>query len=113
MELLETPPALHELDGEPVQQFGMGRLLTHLAEIVDCRHDAAAEVMVPHPVDDDARGQRILRRRDPLGERETAARGLAVRARDFRGVLAVERHLDEPRLHQRTTAVWIAADEEM
>ena len=47
VELLEAPALVHELHGQPVEQFGMRRLLSHLAEVVERRDDAAAEVVTP------------------------------------------------------------------
>ena len=44
-------------------------------EVAGGRHDSAAEMPVPDAIDDDARGQRIRRIGDPLGEFETAAAG--------------------------------------
>jgi len=44
-------------------------LLDWLAEVVEGRDDAAAEMMVPDPIGHHARGQRILRRGEPFGQR--------------------------------------------
>ena len=41
-------PALHELDRQVVEQLRMRRLIAHLAEVVERRDDATAEVVVPH-----------------------------------------------------------------
>ena len=72
--LLDAPAAVHELDRQPVEQLRMRRLLAHLAEVIERRHDAAAEMMMPDAIDDHARGQRIVRRRQPLRQRPPAAR---------------------------------------
>ncbi len=90
MELLDAPAPLHELDGQPVEQLRMRRLLAHLAEVVERRDDAAAEVVVPHAVDDHARGERILGRPDPLGERQPPSRRAAIGTRNLGRVLAVQ-----------------------
>jgi hypothetical protein len=43
----DAPAALHELDRQIVEQLRMRRLLAHLAEVVERRHDAAAEMVRP------------------------------------------------------------------
>ena len=48
---LDPPAAVHELGGQPVEQFGMRRRLAELAEVVGRGHDAPAEVVLPEPVD--------------------------------------------------------------
>ena len=54
-------PVLHELDRHPVEQFRMRRRIAHLAEVLERRHDAAAEMFLPQTIDDHARRHRILR----------------------------------------------------
>ena len=105
VDLLDAPAAVHELDRQPVEQLRMRRLLAHLAEVVERRDDAAAEVMLPEPIDDHARGQRIVRRREPLGERQPPARRAAVGPRNLGRRFAVHRHAEEARLHQRAVAL--------
>ena len=91
---LDAPAALDELGREPVEQFRMRRPLAHLAEVARRAHDAFAEVMLPDPVHHDARGQRILRRRKPLGESAPPpgrwSRPAAARERPLASRLATE-----------------------
>ena len=113
MELLEAPAAIHELDRHPVEQLLIRGLLSHLPEVVERRDDAAPHVVVPDAVDDDTRRQRVVARAEPFGEREPPARRLAVRTWNFGWRIPVGQDRRERRLHQRTLAVWIAADEEI
>ncbi len=79
MQLLQAPPFRDETPRQPVEQLGMRRLLAELAEIVRGADDAAAEVVGPDAIDDDARGQLVVGPRDPVRERGAAA-GRAWRA---------------------------------
>ena len=47
MELLQRPARLHELNGEPVEQFGMARPFALQAEVLAGAHDAGAEDELP------------------------------------------------------------------
>ena len=91
----------------------MGGRLAHLAEVLERGDDAAAEMLLPEAIDDDPRGHRILRRGDPLREREPAARRVAVGARNFGRRIAVGDDVDEARLHLRAVALDVAANQEI
>ena len=56
---LDGPALRDELAGEPVEQFGMTRLIGQLAEVVCRAHEARAEDVVPKPVHHHARGERV------------------------------------------------------
>src|SRR4051812_46931986 len=73
MERLDRPLVFHQPGGEIVQQFLMGRPRPVAAEVTGSLHDAAAEMMLPDSVDDDARSERVARVRDPLRQFQTAA----------------------------------------
>ena len=66
--MLDGPAALHKFIGEPVEQFGMRRAAAVCAEVAGRIHDAVAECVVPQPVHEHARGQRVLRAGDPVRE---------------------------------------------
>ena len=84
MHLLDAPATVHELHGQPVEQLWMGRWIAHRAEVVQRADDAAPEVVVPDAIDDHARCEWVLARRDLLCERQPAARCPPVLARDGR-----------------------------
>src|SRR4051794_13337714 len=50
----------------------MGWPLTHVAEIARRRHDSGAEVILPEPIYQYARRERIVRRDKPAGQRQAA-----------------------------------------
>jgi hypothetical protein len=56
---LDPPAALHELHCQPVEQLGVRRRVAHLPEVLERRDDAAAEVLLPDAIDDDAGGERV------------------------------------------------------
>ncbi len=60
--LLERPAVPDQLDREVVEQFGVRRRLAEDAEVIDRGHDAPAEQVVPEPVDDHARDERVAGR---------------------------------------------------
>jgi hypothetical protein len=57
-----------EPDGEPVEEFGVGRERTHAAEVVRGIDEAGAEVVVPDAIDDGAPGEDVGVGGDPGGE---------------------------------------------
>ena len=59
---------MHELMGKPIEQFRMAWCFAACSEIVRCGNDAAAKVMQPNPIDENAGGQRIIGRGYPSGE---------------------------------------------
>ena len=68
MHALHGPTAIDEFRCQPIDQFGMRRLASLGSEIVRVAGDGLAEVMLPDSVDDGARGESVLRVRDPLGD---------------------------------------------
>ena len=70
---LDLPAASHEFVGQPVEQFRMRRRLAELAEVVGRRHDAAAEVVLPQPIDEHPRRQRIVLGGDPVRQHRAPA----------------------------------------
>ena len=67
MDVLEAPTVFHQLDREPIEQFGMRRPIALHSEIVRRRHNAAAEMLLPESVNDHASGQRMVGPREPIG----------------------------------------------
>ena len=72
---LHRPAAADEVGGEPVEQFRMRRPPAADAEIVRRGDEAAAEVMLPDPVDHHSRREGMIGARQPLGQFEPAAAG--------------------------------------
>ena len=68
VELLERLAAVAEIDGQPVEQFGVCGQAAHASEVVWRIAQAAAEVVMPDAVDDDAPGERITVIGDPMRE---------------------------------------------
>ena len=107
MQLLQGPAGLHELQSEIVEQFRVSRWITTEAEIARCADQPGTEVVHPHAIYDDARGQRIL--------------GVDDRTRQFqppapifeRSFVAAAQTRQEARRRQRTRVVGIAAEEYM
>ena len=66
MHLFDAPTLLHECQGQPVEQLGVSRTLSHLTEVVQTADDATAEVPVPYAIHHDSRGQRMLLTCKPL-----------------------------------------------
>ena len=66
MDRLDAPSLIDEEPSQPVQQFGVGRLLAHLAEVVWIGRQAPAEVVLPDAVDHDPGSEGIARVHDPL-----------------------------------------------
>ena len=63
---LDAPTTLDHLDGKPVEQLGVRRLLAQDAEIIRRGDEAASKVILPEPVDDDAGCSRVGWIDDPL-----------------------------------------------
>ena len=91
----------------------MRRLVAHPAQVVQGPDDAPPEVVVPDPVGHDPRRQRVVARRDPLGQRQAAAGGAPVGARNLRRRIAVGGRGQEARRHRRAGAERVAADQEV
>ena len=73
MHRLETPALVDELPGQPVEQLGVRRAATEFSKITRRLDDAATEVAVPQAVHHHARGERVIRAGNPLGQRHAAA----------------------------------------
>jgi len=56
---LHRPAPRDEFAGQPVKQLGVAWFLPHDAEVVDCPHQPLAKMVLPEPVDQDARQERI------------------------------------------------------
>ena len=69
VQVLQAPAGLHELDGQPVEQFGMGRGLAVEAEVEDRLDQRRAEVPHPDVIDRDPGRQRVVRIGDPARAR--------------------------------------------
>ena len=70
MHRLLVPAALHELHGQPVEQFGMGRRRSLGTEILTGFDDAAAEVDLPDLINPHPRRQRIVSADQPCPQTE-------------------------------------------
>ncbi len=68
MQMFETPAVLDQLGGQPVEQFGMRGAAAVEAEVVGRIDQAHAEVIMPQPIDDHPREQRIVGMGDPRGQ---------------------------------------------
>jgi hypothetical protein len=55
VEMPQAPAVLHEIDGEPVEQFGMARSLALGAELLGSGDESGAEVGLPDAVDEGTR----------------------------------------------------------
>ena len=58
---------------EVVEQPGVGGAFSGRAEVVHRAHDALAEEVVPNAVGHHARGERVIRLREPIGQLQAAA----------------------------------------
>ena len=91
--LLDVPAAVEEVRREPVEHLGMRGVRALRAKILERRDEAAAKHDFPQAIHEHARDERVVARREPLGEIE--ARGAAVP-----GLHAAQRH-GHRRLHRR------------
>ena len=89
MHRLDRHPSVDEAAGQVVEQLGMRRRRPADAEIVRGLDDALAEVVLPDPVHEDARRQRIGPVGDPLGQLAPPA------ALPARGQPLAAEHLEE------------------
>ena len=60
VEAFQLPAVFHEIASEPVEQLGMTGTLAELAEVAGGIHDAAAKVMQPKTVHQNARGEWMI-----------------------------------------------------
>src|SRR4051812_11777241 len=58
--------------GQPVEEFGMGRLRAHVTEVVWGFNDAAAEMVMPNAIYDGATGEKVGGIGEPFRERGAA-----------------------------------------
>ena len=68
--MFDVPAAFDKFDGQPVEQFGVGRPFALRPHVVEPLREAGAEIHFPHPVDEHSRGQRVIARDDPVGKIE-------------------------------------------
>ena len=66
--LFNVPVAVHEFNGQPVEQFGMRWQRALPTEIVERRRETAAEIQLPESIHERSCGQRVVARNDPLRE---------------------------------------------
>ncbi len=59
-----------EIDGEPIEEFGVGGGFAGDAEIAGSFNDASAEEFLSEAVDGDAARERVFGADEPLGEAE-------------------------------------------
>ncbi len=68
MEAFHAPVVVAEVGGELVEEFGMGDGAAHDAEVAGGGAEAAAEVVLPEAVGDDAGGEGVVGADEPGGE---------------------------------------------
>ena len=73
MERLDTPSRFDEPASEPIEELGVRGGLAAGAKVVARRHEPTAKMLLPDPVDHDARRERVLFTGDPAGEFDPAA----------------------------------------
>ena len=83
----QAPVVRDEFAGEPVEQRGVGRRAGGFAEVRGGRHEARAEVSCPEVIHRHARGERILRVRQPARESQPASAALRGIGGDFAGLV--------------------------
>ena len=105
VQFFHRPAFGDEARGEPVEQFGMGRWLALFAKIVRRRDESFSEMLLPDAVRHDARGERIGRVEQPVGEAQASAgfivgrklraaeHGEKMAAHDFAGFGGIAFHL--------------------
>ena len=95
-----APFVFDQFHGEPVEQLGMGWRRAKFSEVVKAGDDAPAEVVFPNAVHPHARGEGMVRLREPTREGEAIA-GF-VFAGGLRGLKGFAgEHLRQSRLHER------------
>ena len=72
MKLLERLAAVAELDREPVEQLGVRRRFSHVAEVVERADQAPTKMVMPDPVHNGTPRERVASVRQPLRQRGTA-----------------------------------------
>ena len=70
MQRFNAPSRIHELAGEPVEQFGMRRFFAARPEVFRRIREAEAEVSLPDAIHERAGRGRRFAVHQPFGERE-------------------------------------------
>ena len=99
--MLHVPTAGDELAREPVQQRGVHGRFALRAHVVEHLRETHAEELSPQPVHEDARGERVFLRDNPLGQVEAGQRRIGLR-------VLLQRHGQESGqrgLHRRAALV--------
>ena len=95
VQVLHAPARLAELRREPIEQLRVRGPRAAAAEVVHGAHERLAEVPAPDVIHRHARGERVVARGDPLGERPAPPRARRrIRRREggvIRGVLRQRR----------------------
>ena len=65
VQILDVPAVGHKSGGQPVQQFGVRRRLSHGTKVIGSLYDASTEVPLPDPVHKHPGCQRMIRTRQP------------------------------------------------
>ena len=74
MHRFQTPPVVHELNGHPVQQFGMRRGLALPAQVFTRTNQPDAKVGLPDAIHLGAGSRRRLTIHEPIGKRKPVGR---------------------------------------
>ena len=74
-ESLGRPPLPHEVAGQPVEQFRMGRAVSQSPEVIGSRDEPCAKHPLPDTIDVDARGQGMFGMQERLGQFKTTTAG--------------------------------------
>ena len=74
MKGFQVPSGADQLGREPIEELGMRRRLSLDAEVLGRFDEARAEMVLPDPVDGDARCQWIFRRSQPTGQAQSITR---------------------------------------
>src|SRR6185437_1700467 len=72
MQLFDRLPTVAELDGQPIEQFGMRGFAAHAAKIVGCLNKSLTEMIEPEAIDNRPPRQRIALGGDPACQGSTA-----------------------------------------
>ena len=75
-EVFQVPTGVHQVGGEPVEEFGVNGEVTLGAEVFAGADDAGAEEGFPVAVDGDAGGEGVVFGDEPAGEGEAVAGGV-------------------------------------
>ena len=110
---LDAPFAARKLGGQPIQQVRVGWSRAGVAKVVKCADDATTEMMFPDTVHHHARGEWMVRLRNPLCKGQASAGFLGFGPGRLGGVwlIGVREDCRYVRLHQGARAKVIAADE--